>query len=132
MNRLCIGLALTVLLAGCSSTGGLGAAADRLDNTTHHFYERLNSEPVAGHTATDAALLAEAARDFNRAVDDNSSREYLRPSFDRVAERYHHLRRQLDDRDYHDRYQRAGFEGVTEAYLDVDRAMNHAGSRYHN
>jgi hypothetical protein len=132
MNRLCIGLILTSLLAGCSTTGGLGAAANRLDSTAHQFYERLDSQPVAGHTATDAALLAEAARDFNRAVDHYSSRDNLRPTFDRVAERYHHLRRQLDDKDYYYRYQRAGFEGVTEAYLDVDRAMNHMDSRYHD
>lgn len=132
MKRLCIGFILIALLAGCSSTGGLGAAADRLDNTTHHFYERLHTRSTTGHTASDAALLAEAAHDFNRAVDHNPSRDYLRPTFDRVAERYHHLRRQLDDGDYYYEYHRAGFASVTEAYLDVDRAMNHTDSRYHN
>lgn len=132
MNRLCIGLALTLLLAGCSAAGGLGAAADRLDNTTQRFYERLHTEPATGHTAADAAQLAEAAHDFNRAVNLDPLRDNVRPAFDRVAERYHHLRRQLDDGDYYYRYHRAGFAGVTEAYLDVDRAMNHAGSRYHD
>jgi hypothetical protein len=132
MKRPCIGLILTMLLAGCSSTGGLGAAADRLDNTAHNFYERLHTPPTTGHAASDAALLAEAAREFNRAVDHDASHEYLRPTFDRVAERYHHLRRQLDDGTYYYQYQRAGFAAVTEAYLDVDRAMNHTGSRYHN
>ncbi len=131
MNRLLLGLLLTSLLAGCGSTGTLGSAADRLDSTTHRFYRRLGSEPVAGHTTTDAALLAEAARDFNRAVDRNRSRDYLRPAFDRVAERYHHLRRQLDDGAYYNRYMSAGFDSVTDAYLDVDRAMNHPESRYH-
>ena len=60
------------------------------------------------------------------------SRDDLRPSFDRVAERYHHLRRQVDDRvsPYGDAS--LAFERVTEAYLDVDRAMNHPDSNYHN
>jgi hypothetical protein len=73
MKRPCIGLILTMLLAGCSSTGGLGAAADRLDNTAHNFYERLHTPPTTGHAASDAALLAEAAREFNRAVDRDAS-----------------------------------------------------------
>jgi len=132
MNRLCISLFLACFIAGCGSTSTLGAAADRLDRTSHRFYEQLYAAPGAGRAETDAAMLAEAARDFNRAVDRNRSRDYLRPSFERVAERYHNLRRQLDDRNYYERYQRAGFDGVTEAYLDLDRAMNYSDSRSHN
>ena len=49
----------------------------------------------------------------------------LRQVFDRVSERYHRLRSRLDDRDYRDDYQRAGIARVTEAYLDVDRVLNH-------
>jgi hypothetical protein len=130
MNRLCIALFIAGFLAGCGSTSTLGAAADRLDRSSHRFYEDLYRAPVADRTAQDAALLAEAARDFNRAVDGSRSRDYLRPSFDRVAERYHFLRRQLDDRNYYERNSRAGFDRVTEAYLDVDRAFNHPDSRY--
>lgn len=132
MNRLFIGLTMACFFAGCSSTSTLSAAADRLDRSSHRFYEQLYRAPTAGHTENDAAMLAEAARDFNRAVDDSRSRDYLRPSFERVAERYHHLRRQLDDRTYYERYHRAGFDSVTDAYLDVDRAMNYPDSRYHN
>lgn len=133
MNRRIACLLLAVLAAGCSSISSLGSAADRLDRSASSFYRELRYSPGTSHTDSDAAALAQAADDFNREVDRNRTREYLRPSFDRVAERYHHLRRQLDDRSYRDRYVSAGFDRVTEAYLDVDRAMNHPeGSRYHN
>lgn len=131
MNRLAIGLVLMSFLAGCGSIGNLGSAADRLDRTTHRFYERVDTVPAASHAATDAEMLARAARDFNRAVDSSRSRDYLEPSFERVAERYHHLRRQLEDGTGSDDYLRADFDSVTEAYLDVDRALNHPDSRYH-
>lgn len=131
MNRLAIGFFLFWFLAGCGSIGSLGSAADRLDRTTHRFYERVDAGPAAGHTATDAALLARAARDFNHAVDRSRSRDYLEPSFEHVALRYHHVRRQLEDGTGYDRYLRADFDSVTEAYLDVDRALNHPDSRYH-
>jgi len=123
-------LLLLGLLVGCATTGGLGTAADRLDDSSQRFYERLQTERASGHTDTDAAMLADAARDFNRAVSQSGSRDNLRPIFDRVAERYHHLRNQLGSREYSDRYQRAGFDRVTQAYLDVDRVMNHPDSRY--
>lgn len=121
-------LALGVL-AGCATTGGLSTAASRLDDSSRRFYEQIQAERVAGQTERDAAMLADAARDFHRAVSQGESRDNLRPSFDRVAERYHNLRIQLDNREYSDRFQRAGFDRVTQAYLDVDRAMNHPDSR---
>ena len=123
-------LLLLGLLVGCATTGSLGTAANRLDDSSRHFYEQLQAGRTTGHTDTDAAMLADAARDFSRAVNQSGSRNNLRPLFDRVAERYHHLRNQLGSREYYDRYQRAGFDRVTQAYLDVDRAMNHPDGRY--
>ncbi len=121
-------LALGVL-AGCATTGGLSTAANRLDDSSRLFYEQLRAERVASQTESDAAMLADAARDFHRAVNEGRSRDDLRPSFDRVAGRYHNLRIQLDNREYSDRFRRAGFDRVTQAYLDVDRALNHPDSR---
>jgi hypothetical protein len=120
-----------LLLAGCTTTGSLGAAADRLDSSARRFYESVHYGSARAHTADDAAEFAEATREFRIAVDRSRAREDLRLSFDRVAERYHHLRRQLEGRD--PRYGDAtlAFERVTDAYLDVDRAMNHPGSSYH-
>lgn len=118
------------MLAGCATTTSLGTAADRLDSSARRFYQETYYDRAPRPTTDDAARLADAARDFNRAVDRAHSREDLRLSFDRVAERYHDLRRQVDDRD--SRYGEASlaFDRVTEAYLDVDRAMNHSGSAY--
>jgi len=118
-------LAALLLLAGCASTSGLGSAANRLDNSAHRFYEHVYRGRAAGHTTDDAALLAEATRDFSRAVDRTRSRDELRPSFDRVAENYHHLRQQLQDRDPRFSDASLAFEHVTDAYLDVDRQMNY-------
>ena len=125
-------LLAAIAVAGCASTSSLGTAADRLDTSAHRFYEEVDMDRARGHTTSDAAKLAEATRDFNRAVDRYRSRDELRPSFDRVAERYHHLRRQIDEPGTRDDDNSLAFERVTEAYLDVDRAMNHADSRYHD
>ena len=132
MKRACAFLIATLLLAGCGTTSSLGTAADRLDSSAHRFYEETNFDRTPRHTTNDAAMLAEATRDFNRAVDRTRSRDDLRPSFDRVAERYHHLRRQVDDRASPYGDASLAFERVTEAYLDVDRALNHPDSNYHN
>jgi hypothetical protein len=130
MNRICTSLLLaTALLAGCASTSSLGTAADRLDSSAHRFYDEVNTDRAPGHTTNDAALLAEATRDFSRAVDRSRTRDELRPSFDRVAERYHHLRGLVDEPKTPYRDKALAFERVTEAYLDVDRAMNHPDSR---
>ena len=123
-------LLLLGLLAGCATTSSLHTAANRLDNSAERFYEQLRMEPVARHSAEDAALLVDATHDFDRATSRGRSREYLRPAFDRVAERYHHLRIQLDDREYDGWHRRDSFVSVTEAYLDVDRVMNYPESRY--
>ena len=128
MKRASIFMLGALILASCATTSGLGTAADRLDSSARRFYQETNQDRAPRHTTDDAARLADAALDFNRAVDRTRSREDLQLSFDRVAERYHDLRRQVDDRD--SRYGEASlaFERVTEAYLDVDRAMNHSGS----
>jgi hypothetical protein len=122
----------TLLLAGCGTTSGLGTAADRLDSSAHRFYDSVYTDRGPAHAADDARALAEATRDFNRAVDGSRSRDELQPSFDRVAERYHDLRQQVADRDT--RYAGAGvaFDRVTEAYLDAERAMNYPGSGARN
>lgn len=132
MKRLIACLLIAGFFAGCSSSSSLSAAADRLDSSAQTYYRQVEATPAPGHTATDAAQLALATRDFSREVDRNRSREYLLPSFDRVAERYHHLRRQVDGRENSDRYAYTGFDRVTDAYLDVDRALNHPDSRSHD
>ena len=125
MNRGIPFLVAAALLAGCSTTGSLGTAADRLDQSAHRYYRELAYGRGPGPASDDAAALAEATREFNRAVDRTSSRDALQPSFDRVAGRYHELRDTVERRD--GRYGAAGhsFERVTDAYLDVERVMNY-------
>lgn len=131
MKRAIPFLIATLLFAGCATTGGLVSAADRLDSSAHRFYEEVSYPRGRSHTADDAAAFVDATRDFRLAVDRSRSRDDLQMSFDRVAQHYHHLRRQVENRD--PRYGDAtlAFEQVTDAYLDVDRAMNHPGSAYH-
>jgi hypothetical protein len=119
-------------LAACATTARLDTAAQRLDRSAHRFYEEVHLDRAPTHTTSDAARLAEATRDFSNAVDRNRSREDLRVAFDRVAERYHHVRSQVERGDPRYRDDAFAFERVTEAYLDVDRAMNYPGSRRHD
>lgn len=125
MKSLTISLLLLGLLTGCASIGSLGTAANQLDTASGQFSQQLHAERGSGYADSEAAALADAARDFNRAVDNNMSRENLRPVFSDVSERYHSLRNRLDDSEYRDSYQGAGFDRVTQAYLDVDRSLNH-------
>lgn len=131
MNRFATILSVTLVIAGCATGGGLGMAASQLDSSAHRFYEEVYYGRGTGHTADDAAMLAEAATDFSQAVEHGRSREELQPSFDRVADRYYHVRRQVESRDARYSDSALAFERVTDAYLDVDRAMNHPDSRYH-
>jgi hypothetical protein len=118
-------------LAACAATSNLGTAAERLDRSAQRFYDEVQTDRAYGHTANDAARFADAAREFSRAVDRTRSREELHLSFDRVGRSYHHLRGQVERRGSPYTDDALAFERVTEAYLDVDRAMNHPGSRYH-
>jgi len=121
-------LIATLLLAGCGTTSNLGTSADRLDSSAHRFYQEVHADRAPAHTTDDAAALAEATRDFNRAVDRTHSRDALQPAFDRLAERYHHVRQQVENRESPYSDSTLAFERVTEAYLDVDRALNHPDS----
>ena len=112
-------------VASCASTGvGLRSASDRLDESSDMFYRQLDRDRASRDTVDDAARLAEASHDFNREVSDGRGPDVLVPIFDRIAERYHELREEVDDRDNDYRYREAGFDRVTEAYLDVERAMD--------
>jgi hypothetical protein len=132
MKRALALLILAFAAAGCGTTSGLGTAADRLDSSARRFYDQVDSYRAPDHASQDAAALAEATHDFRRAVDSSRSREELQPSFDRVAERYHHLRKIVEERAPRSSDARLAFDRVTEAYLDVDRAMNYPSSAYRN
>ena len=123
---------IALLFAGCAATGiGLRSASDRLDDSSESFYRQLTSESASRSAVDDAARLAEASHYFHREVRDGRSGDVLVPLFDRVSDRYHDLREELGGRTYDDRYRAAGFDRVTEAYLDAERAMDRQyGRRY--
>lgn len=125
MKNLAMPLLLLGWLTACSSVSSLGTAANQLDAASVQFSQQLHAERGTGAADSEATALASAARDFNKAVDNRTSRQNLQPAFDRVSERYHQLRNRLNDREYRERYQSAGFDRVTQAYLDVDRSLNH-------
>ena len=130
MNRAIPFLVAAALLAGCSTTGSLGTVADRLDQSAHRYYREVAYGRGPAPINQDAAELAEATREFNRAVDRTSSRDALQPSFARVADRYHDLRVRVERREGRYGETAYAFDRVTEAYLDVDRAMNNPGGPY--
>ena len=132
MTRASVFLIATLLLAGCGTTSSLGTSADRLDSSAHRFYDEIYSDRSPAHTTDDAAALAEATREFSHAVDRTHARDDLQPTFDRLAERYHHVRKQVENRESPYSDSSLAFERVTEAYLDVDRALNHPESSYRN
>ena len=132
MRTFAICLLTLALFAGCATTGGgLQSAADRLQDSSQAFYRQLAAAQASRSAVEDAERFADAAHEFDREVRDGRSGEVLAPMFGRVADRYHALRDQLDDRESGYRYREAGFDRVTEAYLDVERVMDRQyGRRY--
>jgi hypothetical protein len=117
-------------VGGCATTGGgLTNSAARLERSAYALQEEANDGDVRGDFRSDARDLAEESRDFRRVVEDHrSSREEVRDAFDDVSKRYHAMR---DDMERHqDREANAEFHDVTEAYLDVERAMRSRDGRH--
>lgn len=126
------GMLLTVLLAGCVAlTSSLGGAAARLDDSAQSFYLELRRGTSTEHETRDAGALADATRDFKREVQRGTARKDLAGEFDRVAERFHHVRERYDDGRGLDSAERRQFDEVTEAYLELEAVMKYGRSGYH-
>jgi hypothetical protein len=110
-------------VGGCATTGGgLTSSASRLERSAYALQEEANDEDVRGDFRRDARELAEETREFRRVVEDRSSSdEDVRDAFQDVSRRYHALRDEVDDD--RDNEAHAEFRDVTEAYLDVERAV---------
>ena len=111
-------------LAACVTTRStLASSAENLEHSAH---ELARDEPVGSdyptYYARDARELADEARDFRHTVEDRSaSREDVRVEFKHVSHTYHALRDEVEHSD--SRTARADLRPVTDAYLDVERAM---------
>lgn len=126
------GIVLIGLVAGCAAIGGtLSSAADRLDDRAQRFYLEVSSDTSSGHEVRDAGALAAAARDFSREVERGTPRGELQDDFDRLAERYHHVRERYGDGGRLDDDERRRFDDVTDAYLELEAALNYRDSRHH-
>ena len=110
-------------VGGCATTsGGLASSASRLERSAYALQEEANDEDVRGDFRRDARELAEETREFRRVVEDRSSDdEDVRDAFQDVSRRYHALRDEVDDD--RDSEAHSEFRDVTEAYLDVERAV---------
>jgi hypothetical protein len=111
-------------LAGCTTTsGGLASSAERLERAATAFQRDAADNPEGGRQERDAGDLASEARDFRETLADRRADERdVREAFQDLSRSYHAARDEVErgrnrdsDRD---------FAAVTEAYLDVERAMN--------
>jgi hypothetical protein len=106
-------------VGGCATTGGtLSSSAERLERNAYALQDEVRDD--------DARELAEEARDFRRVVEDRSSSDDdVRDAFNDLSRRYHAMRDEVDRSDDAE----DEFQPVTEAYLDVERAMRSRGER---
>jgi hypothetical protein len=138
----CSGVAC--LLAACATTrtDSLRASASRLDDARSHFssqiqyqgndsrYQsndsRYQSDSRRGPISRDADALAQAAHDFNRAVDQRDSHDSVQADYRRVTDDYEQLHSRLADAGYADQNRQVlqDFDRVTNAYRDVEAGMS--------
>jgi hypothetical protein len=138
----CSGVAC--LLAACATTrtDSLRASASRLDDASSHFssqiqyqgsdsrYQtndsRYQSDSRRGPISRDAEALAQAAHDFNRAVDQRDSHDSVQADYRRVTDDYEQLHSRLADAGYADQNRQVlqDFDRVTNAYRDVEAGMS--------
>jgi hypothetical protein len=123
------GMAVSALLgfAGCVDTrGSLTGSADRLEHNANMLARDAGDERTSSdyprRFARDAHELADDAHEFrNRAEDRQATDADVKTAFERVSRSYHVVRDDVDRSD--SRAARDDLKPVTDAYLDVERAM---------
>ncbi len=124
---------LLAMTAGCVTTSNLQTASQSLENRTQAFYQELRRDRADEDLVRDADALADAAEDFQSAVDRRLPREDLDDAFERVAQHYHHLREYYDDRDRDDdRDEYADHDHDRDARDDRDHARDQARDHDHD
>jgi hypothetical protein len=125
------GCAVVCLLTACATNRGqsLRESAARLDDASSHFSSQLQyqgDDSRRGRVSSDAQTLAQAARDFEHAVDRRESRENIDSDYHRVTDGYQQLHTQLADEGYADQNRQVllDFDHVTAAYRDVEAGMS--------
>jgi len=124
-------LAVLIVVTGCATLPGeLSGAARDLDRTAFDFYDNVRNDSLSHELARDAGSFADAARDFSRAVDRRERGRELHDEFHEMTERYHRLRDEVQEGHVLERDQHEDFERLTQAYLDVERAVSYRDDDY--
>jgi len=111
-------------LAACVTTRtDLVTNADRLERNAHVMAQdaREDADYPSGFVH-DAHILADDSREFRHVVQEHGASDAdVKVAFERVSRDYHAVR---DDADHSDsRHARDDLRPVTEAYLDLEKAM---------
>jgi hypothetical protein len=117
---------LAMALVACATTGGsLASSAERLERASYAFQRDVDSERGSDR---DARELAEEARDFRETLRDRRADDRdVQEAFRDLSSSYHAARDDVERGRSRDADRQ--FAAVTEAYLDVERAMNASDSR---
>ena len=126
--------ALAIGLAGCATTsGGLASSAERLERASYAFQRDAYEGREGRSYERDARSLAEEAKDFRMTLSDRRADDRdVRDAFQDLSRSYHAARDEVErdrSRDSASRDSAREFAAVTEAYLDVERAMNTSDAR---
>ena len=122
---------LAVVFTGCATTGGgLASSAERLERSSMAFQSEARADRESGNYQRDARDLAAEARDFRNTLSDRRADDRdVAAAFEDLSRRYHALRDEVERSNSRD--EEREFRPVTEAYLDVERAM-HSSARHHD
>jgi hypothetical protein len=133
------------LSAACATTrtDSLRASASRLDDASSHFSSEIRyqgndsryqgndnrypgDDSRRGPISRDAEALAQAAHDFDRAVDQRDSHDSVQADYRRVTDDYQQLHSRLADAGYAEQNRQVlqDFDRVTSAYRDVEAGMS--------
>lgn len=123
-NLLTLATVGLMAVGGCATTGGanLSSSAERLERSAYALQEEARDDGARQGFKSDARELAEEAREFRRTVDDRRASEAdVHDAFGDLSRRYHAMRDEMERSNSRDT--QADFRSVTDAYLDVERAM---------
>jgi hypothetical protein len=129
-NLLTLATVGLIAVGGCATTGGanLNSSAERLERSAYALQDEAREDDARSGFKRDASELAEEAREFRRTVEDRrASDEDVNEAFGDVSRRYHAMRDEVERSS--SREGEADFRTVTEAYLDVERAMRSRDDR---
>lgn len=140
-----VGCAFVLTLSACATTGTVTSSTERLEHNANVLARDAGSAPVtyaeapatpaedapaaaapAGTYPTvyarDARALALDARDLRHVVQGRYTDTDVQTAFDRVSRSYHAVRDEVEHSD--STQARADLQAVTEAYVDVEHALN--------